>query len=394
MGLNEVVKNIENKSSKYGLHDLVHVCKRKNNSKRDFLFVNPLQGKHIPQSPKKIISLYSELLQELKTTLNGSEKILVIGFAETATAIGNYIASNLDNVVWRLQTTREYMSDYNSLLDFREEHSHAAEQWLYSSENVPDFDRVVFVEDEISTGNTILNFIKEFEKIYHNKKYTVLSVLNWQSKEHKSQFKDRGIETVCLVSGEIEDSNYKLDLKYSSEVIKLENTPQLNNYTMTYGGYLPSVPRECLGGEPYDNVMLDTVLTSILTDLKKNAYFYNADKILVLGTEEYMYIPLKLAERIEKQGYKTNYHATTRSPITTSISTLVNKGITFKSYYDKERINYLYNLEKYDFVVIVGDKPTVVEPSFIAEIKSLLLHENVVDTEEQIVVLNLVHSKR
>ena len=42
--------------SPFDLNDLIHICKRVNNCKREYLFVNKYQGKHIPVSPYYIIS--------------------------------------------------------------------------------------------------------------------------------------------------------------------------------------------------------------------------------------------------------------------------------------------------------------------------------------------------
>ena len=38
---------------KYVESDLVRIAKRENNTKRNYLVVNPLQGKHIPVQPSK-----------------------------------------------------------------------------------------------------------------------------------------------------------------------------------------------------------------------------------------------------------------------------------------------------------------------------------------------------
>ena len=54
-----------------------------------------------------------------------NEKLLLIGFAETATAIGATVSTELDT--YYIQTTREDMGDVDYLF-FSEEHSHATEQ--------------------------------------------------------------------------------------------------------------------------------------------------------------------------------------------------------------------------------------------------------------------------
>ena len=45
--------------------DLVRIAKRENNKKRNYLVVNPLQGKHIPVSPRKALEVFSKLAELL-----------------------------------------------------------------------------------------------------------------------------------------------------------------------------------------------------------------------------------------------------------------------------------------------------------------------------------------
>ena len=63
--------------------ELVSIGKRENNKKRNFLVINPLQGKHIPVRPGKAFELFDELAEIIKKEYGG-EELLVIGFAETA----------------------------------------------------------------------------------------------------------------------------------------------------------------------------------------------------------------------------------------------------------------------------------------------------------------------
>ena len=83
-----------------------------------------------------------------------------------------------------MQTTRENIPNAKSLLDFKEEHSHATEHFLYGSiESLMNCDRIIFVDDEISTGNTVLNFIHAIESVGIHAKYAVATLLNWQDDE-------------------------------------------------------------------------------------------------------------------------------------------------------------------------------------------------------------------
>ena len=71
----------------YKEEDLVCVARRENNTKRSYLVVNRLQAKHIPAKPGRTLELFDQLAQLVKREY-GNETLLLIGFAETATAIG------------------------------------------------------------------------------------------------------------------------------------------------------------------------------------------------------------------------------------------------------------------------------------------------------------------
>ena len=70
----------------YSVDNLVRLAKRANNTIRPYLYVNPLQGKHIPTRPDDVMSMCRELAQTVNTAYP-DERLYVIGFAETATGI-------------------------------------------------------------------------------------------------------------------------------------------------------------------------------------------------------------------------------------------------------------------------------------------------------------------
>ena len=84
--------------------DLIRIAKREHNKKRNYLVVNRLQGKHIPVQPDQALGMFAQLAERLEKRFD-REKTLVIGFAETATAIGATVAIKLG--AYYIQTTRE-----------------------------------------------------------------------------------------------------------------------------------------------------------------------------------------------------------------------------------------------------------------------------------------------
>ena len=78
----------------YTEQGVVRIARRENNNKRKYLVVNRLQGKHVPVKPGEALSMFGALADTLKGKYE-AEKLLVVGFAETATAIGAAVAAEL-----------------------------------------------------------------------------------------------------------------------------------------------------------------------------------------------------------------------------------------------------------------------------------------------------------
>lgn len=297
---------------------LISVCKRENNSKRDFIFVNRIQGKHVPARPQEILHLFENLRVTITkdNRWDRKENVCVIGFAETATAISHYIVDNIPNKdYYYLQTTRE-KSDEPLLVEFKEEHSHATEQALYGDlQKLKKCDRILFIDDELSTGKTILNFIEELDKI-GNFKYSVASFLNLQSEGNRKIFEEKNIDTYALIRGEIKDINRKIDIEVLPDI---ENLSTINNE------------------------------------------YYHPKRDLVIGTEENMYKGILKAASLEKSDKnKKEYYfqASTRSPICPSEAedyVLFNR-VRFVSAKENNRRVYLYNLQQYDRIIVMANQ--------------------------------------
>lgn len=346
----------ENLSS-FDVEDVVKICKRRNNNKREYLFVNQYQGKHIPCSPSKIIEFFDNFVEILKQRLNPDERIMVVGFAETATGIAEYVSYKLKqdkkfskSMVYHLQTSRERYPDSYKLFDFNEEHSHAVNQCIYSQKSLPYYDRVLFIEDEITTGKTILNFIEKFKDINAKCKYTVASFLNWQNEDCIEVYEANGIDRVFMISGRIKsdlpslndvvDDSFEdyFDL-YLGQSVKVLDTNKILYLNMGNANSRLGVDSSIF--KTQINATLNKVITQILSDITPN------DIVDVIGTEEYMLYPLMVAHDIESSiGCKTTYHATTRSPIVISNCQdyCIKNGIKLNSFYDDRRETYLYNL--------------------------------------------------
>lgn len=335
----------------YREEDLVRIAKRENNNKRKYLVVNRLQGKHIPVKPEEAFSMFRELADTIKKEY-GKERLLLIGFAETATAIGAAVAVELDTRY--IQTTREIIPDVEYLF-FSEEHSHAAEQKLVKNDIdsvIGEIDRIIFIEDEVTTGKTILNIIRILEKLYPEKvKFSVASLLNGMDESALNTYHDKNIRIHYLVK-----TNHA---KYT----------EIAEGFAGDGRYVPCNEKE---NEPAKEIKADSWMNARRL-LKAEEYQKSCEKlwmqidgsihdelagnVLVLGTEEFMYPALYVANRIAQSGAEAVCHSTTRSPIAVSMEPEypLHTRYELKSLYDKERTTYLYDIGSYDTVLILTD---------------------------------------
>ena len=331
--------------------DLVRIAKRENNTKRNYLVVNQMQGKHIPTSPIGALKLFDCLADTFRDKYD-VKKMLVVGFAETATAIGSEVAISLGAKY--IQTTREVIPSVEYLF-FSEEHSHATEQKLVKDDIdavAAEIDRIVFVEDEVTTGNTILNIISILEKKYSNKfKYSVASILNGMSEESLKLYQEKAIDLFYLVKtdhskyGEVADG-FVCDGNYYDCI---ERSPKEYSEIRVEG--LVNA-RRLVEAKDYHkgcDALCDTILETLGNIHNK--------RILVMGTEECMYPALYVGRKLEEEGNEVLSHSTTRSPIAVSCEAdyPLHDRYQLRSLYDDERKTFIYDIGEYDNIIIVTD---------------------------------------
>ncbi len=339
----------------YSENDVLRVAKRYNNNKRKYLLVNPLQGKHMSVKPSQALEMMNALAD--KVAQSNVKTKLVIGFAETATAIGAVCAKKFGNNCIYLTTTREDITDY---IEFKEEHSHAPGQKLYTknlNRYINDTNDIVIAEDEISTGNTIKNIITKIRSKFayaRSKRFVVASIINRLTDEKIEEFKQENIEFIYLVR--IENRDFEEECKGLR--ITEPKKPDLKNVPNMRFIYISKTELDARKGievGKYNNFW-DSEIKRLYNDIV--SFLPNSGKILVLGTEEYMIEPLYLAEKIESSGnYDVYFHATTRSPIGISSreNYPINSGYSLHSFYDVDRKTYIYNIASYDAVIVMTD---------------------------------------
>ncbi|MBA4537787.1 phosphoribosyltransferase domain-containing protein [Bacillus aquiflavi] len=366
------------------------------NKKRSFLFVSKLLGKHIPIVPQTglligalLAARYAEIVHDSKSNVTHElisyfqkdvkafkmspfielpSAPVIIGFAETATALGYAFFECINDAVF-FHTTREKLVDYSPIVTFEEEHSHATSHRCYVNEKMLNNDReVILVDDEITTGKTALNIIRSIQKNYPRRKYTVISILDWRSESDIEAFQKAECElgitihTVSLLKGTVETNGAvkqtpllnknTLHETQSIETIYMDDYFQpplkvVNNYSINQVGvinetpYLSETGRFALTSDSFEDI--DAWIKKIAAFLKKYRS-HPKSKTLCLGTNEFMYIPMRVSAEM---GEGIFYHSTTRSPIHASSQTGygANFRLEFPNPEDQSVTNYVYNIE-------------------------------------------------
>ncbi len=361
----------------YEKKDILRLARRLHNTKREYLLVNPLQGKHIPVRPSVSLDMMECLGEKLRQRFPGAK--LVIGFAETATAVGAAAANCLGGDCVYIHTTREHVSQAEKWIFFQEEHSHAVDQKLcidHLREWIAASPQVILIDDEISTGKTILNMTAQMRRIFPElQKKTVIaaSIINRLSGENEARLSAAGI--VCEALLHIPEEDYtavvrRFQTESPADHRKIIPTVQTEICKVDFGdadlrtGVVIGQYRKACG----------EVTARIMPCIQKHL---GPDKrVLVLGTEEFMYLPLLLAEEIAALSKSVCFHATTRSPIQVSQvpDYPIFNGCQLTSFYEADRKTYIYDLAEYDTAIVLSDSKERA-PEAINSLASAL-HEN------------------
>ena len=360
--------------------ELVRIAKRENNTRRKYLVVNRLQGKHIPVSPKEALQMFRSLAELIKEAYP-SERLLMVGFAETATAIGAAVAIECQAAY--MQTTREVIDGVDYLY-FSESHSHATEQKLVKTDLdkiIGKTDRIVFIEDEVTTGNTILNIVRLIQKTYAQPvSFAVASILNGMNEEALENYKNLKIPVHYLVKT-AHDTYTEIAEQYQAdgtchictkpqekEVEQQKEVQQQIEMQQTKEAQQPIEVQEISGwinarrlhtADTYKQAC-EQLWQEIQQKYGYTKYTKETEtgrRILVLGTEEFMYPALYVGAKLEEAGYTVRMHATTRSPIAVSKEEKypLHTRYELASLYDKNRITFVYDLTEYEEVLVLTD---------------------------------------
>ena len=364
--------NIRENKCNLNLNDLIIMGKRINNPKRNFLFISKVLGKHIEAKPsicKEIgLKLARLIFDKEEKSYKNNEKISVIGFAETATGLGMAVASYIKNCYY-ITTTRECITELKSILKFEEEHSHATTHKCFSldKDKLVNSEKIILVDDEITTGKSMINIIKELKKVTNAKKFIILSILDWRNEEYRKAYdylvnkENINVEVLSLISGDIKVKDKTTYIDTNDEVINdtadvlnynvLDRIDLKTSYEKEGESYLLHTGR--FGIEFNEIQALESKCKDIANRLQ--SLIESNKKILVLGHGENIYIPCRIASYINGDVY---FKSTTRSPIycedvdgypIKEKHVFYHKGVKYY-FYNKSEIE-----EKYDKVILITE---------------------------------------
>lgn len=376
----------------FNLNDLVQVGKRLNNPKRNFLFVSKVLGKHLSVKPNVLKSIgyllgnevypnnnlninlitnyiknstdEDSIKNELKKYIEPvNDKPFVIGFAETATALGMSVASSIKGSYY-ITTTRENLP-LQSFFDFKETHSHATDHRCYLINKLKFIGSktVILVDDEITTGNTMMNLIKELNKICSDKRYVVVSIMDSRNQEYIDKCnkfaKNHNINLSfkSLITTKIKVKNNNVYSGDNEDIIttKIDDIKFLKGFNkISYNNSKEYTSVSGRFGVSFDDITEIEKTAKLIAD-KIRPLISEKDNVLVLGHGEDMYIPSRVANYLSP---KAMFKTTSRSPIYTK--NIEGYPIKQRSSFNIDNVTYyLYNkdlLEKiYDKIFFISE---------------------------------------
>ena len=343
------------------LDDLLSFAERIN-PKRAFLFVSKVLGKHIPVAPSVMQKSYQDLAALIPKNL--PYPISVICMAETAVGLGAGFYRELkpdfgENAIF-LTTTRHPVETLPTLGLFLEEHSHAQDQFILSShdaikhQHILSSKTLILVDDEISTGKTFRNLILSLKKsgLEHVERIILVTLVNWAEQHLVTDDLGIPVEVVSLLHGhwQWQDNNKEIDI-------------QMPNVSSTQQQSQKIIAPNDWGREP---TFLECSVWQKIESIQAH------EKVLVLGSGEFTWIPFLMAEQLEKQGVEVYFSSTTRSPIMQGHA--IESICLFKDNYGLNMNNYAYNVKHQEFdrvFLIIETAKDSVDPLLFEQIKNL-----------------------
>jgi hypothetical protein len=319
------------------------------NPKRAHLLVSNVLGKHVPQSPSVVYGHGVALGRRVRDLLgaDAAERAVVLGYAETATGLGHSVADGLGPAPY-LHSTRRPVTGVARAGGFEESHSHATSHLLLPEDPalLAGDGPLVLVDDEFSTGNTVLNTVRALHERYPRTRYVVVALVDMRSPADAGRLDDLAREigarvdlvttasgTVRLPPGVLEKGQELVARHEAAATDPTEHrvtdptvVPTGRASAAATSGAVRRVelhwPRDVPDGGRHGftgahRARLEAALPAMAARIAE-ALPAGTRRVLVLGFEELMYAPLRLAHALEQTvggDVAVRYSTTTRSPV-------------------------------------------------------------------------------
>ena len=370
-------KNGLDKNTPYQLEDLLGFAQRIN-PKRAFLFVSKVLGRHIPVAPGTMRHAFTDLANLVPDDL--PEPILVIGMAETAVGLSAGVHQALQTRypnALLLNSTRHSQHNKNNtetlLTTFSEDHSHASQHLIYQSADkaiqaqLLASKTLIMVDDEASTGNTCVNVVTalrnagltELEQVH------LTTLVDWSLNQNQAQ-----ADVDDNISARLPNIDFHRHHLLSGawtwtdapnpEPITMPSvdTTEAGSYALGDTGNWGRFPTlDSTDGFAFYLTKFQAAFNLFNQQAQSEKASFEKEqlpqRILVLGSNEFVWLPFLLAEWLETQTQNATvkFSALTRSPI--ALGGAITSMLSFSDNYGLGMTNFAYNAEPSDWDLIV-----------------------------------------
>jgi len=327
------------------------------------------------------------LRRDIRSALTRHEEVVTIGFAETATGLGQLVGDALG--AYYLHSTRFAPEGSTPFAGFEEEHSHATDHRLLPSD--PHWLRaggtVVLVDDELSTGTTAINTVTAIHAIVPQAHWVVASLIDLRSADDRARFDQLAahlgtrISVVSLGAGPIALPADVLALASRA----VESMPDPVAPHGTPGGVrlldatdLPAVRSARFGGRtPVEAGQAAAIADRLrpLLGAGTGTRRGTGRGVLVLGAEEFIAVPMAVADALDGSlgTVPVLFSTSTRSPIAPldADDYPVASAVRFRSHDetpDGVGVRFAYNLcrggRRFDTIVFLPEPGS--DPALLA----------------------------
>lgn len=306
------------------LRELVGIALRRN-PRRAHLLVSTVLGKHIPTAPQIVHERGLALGSRVGSLLEaGGHRPLVLGYAETATALGHCVAEQLR--ARYLHSTRRTVAGIEPITAFEETHSHATSHLLVPEDPalLRGTEPLVLVDDELSTGRTALNTIEGLHALSPRSHYVIASLVDVRDADQRARLDAAAarigtrIDTVALGSGSIRWPEGFPEQAARFVAGRSPSSAPVAGPSSAGDRPIPVIdwPAQVRDGGRHGYTPADVAAARMAaaTVSARICQRLAGERVLVLGFEELMYAPLQVALALPAT-VQVRFSSTTRSPV-------------------------------------------------------------------------------